>query len=131
MTDERVEYEVRDRVAIIRITPPEKLNAPDESAIQGLRRAWLRFNDSDQRCAVLTSSGERAFSVGADIKDPPRELWQGVPGVGVEVHKPIIAAVHGYCVGGAYILVQMCDLVVASENTLFKYPEAQWVSPAG
>ena len=69
MTDERVEYEVRDRVAIIRMTPPEKLNALDESAIQGLRRAWLRFNDSDQRCAVLTSSGERAFSVGADIKD--------------------------------------------------------------
>lgn len=122
---ETVEYEARDRVAIIRINRAEKLNALDESVIQGLRRAWMRFNESEERCAILSSNGERAFSVGADIADAPREMWQGVPGVGVIVDKPIIAAVHGYCIGGAYILVQMCDLVVASEDTIFKYPEAQ------
>jgi enoyl-CoA hydratase len=33
--------------------------------------------------------------------------------------------VHGWCIGGAYVIVQMCDLVVAAENTVFKYPEAQ------
>jgi len=48
-----------------------------------------------------------------------------VPGVGVLTDKPIIACVQGYCVGGAYILVQMCDLAVAADNTIFKYPEAQ------
>ena len=42
-----------------------------------------------------------------------------------EVSKPVIAAVHGWCIGGAYCIVQMCDLVVASETTVFKYPEAQ------
>jgi enoyl-CoA hydratase/carnithine racemase len=41
------------------------------------------------------------------------------------VRKPIIAAVHGWCIGGAYVIVQMCDLVVASATTVFKYPEAQ------
>ena len=52
-------------------------------------------------------------------------MWQGVPGVGVVTNKPIIAAVQRFCVGGAYILVQMCDLVVAADNTRFMYPEAQ------
>ncbi|MDB9757456.1 enoyl-CoA hydratase-related protein, partial [Pseudomonadales bacterium] len=64
-------------------------------------------------------------SVGADVKDAPKEMWQGVPSIGVGTRKPIIAAVHGWCIGGAYVIVQMCDLVVASENTVFKYPEAQ------
>jgi enoyl-CoA hydratase/carnithine racemase len=45
--------------------------------------------------------------------------------VGVPLDKPVIAAVHGWCIGGAYVIVQMCDLVVAAETTLFKYPEAQ------
>ncbi len=74
---------------------------------------------------MLSGAGERAFSVGADIKAPPREMWQGVPGIGVAVDKPIIAAVHGWCIGGAYVIVQMCDLVVASRDAVFKYPEAQ------
>jgi enoyl-CoA hydratase len=125
MSDDAVQYEVRGKVAIISIDREDKLNALNESVVQGLRAAWLKFNESEQRCAILTANGNRAFSVGADIKDPPRELWQGVPGVGVQVEKPLIAAVHGYCIGGAYVLVQMCDLVVASETTVFKYPEAQ------
>ena len=41
------------------------------------------------------------------------------------IRKPVVAAVHGWCIGGAYVIVQMCDLVIASETTIFKYPEAQ------
>jgi enoyl-CoA hydratase/carnithine racemase len=52
-------------------------------------------------------------------------MWQGVPSIGVPLDKPVIAAVHGWCIGGAYVIVQMCDLVVAADNTVFKYPEAQ------
>ncbi len=122
---ESVEYEVRDRIALIRINRPGKMNALDEEVIQGLRSAWRRYRDSDERCAVLCAAGDRAFSVGADIKSPPKEMWQGVPGVGVLLDKPVVAAVQGYCIGGAYILVQMCDLVVAADDTIFKYPEAQ------
>src|SRR5262249_48310464 len=112
-------------VALITIERADKMNALNEGVIQGLRSAWQRFADSDERVAVLAAAGERAFSVGADIKDAPREMWQGVPSIGVEVNKPIIAAVHGWCIGGAYVIVQMCDLVVAAQNTVFKYPEAQ------
>ena len=120
-----VSYLVDGRTAMITINRAEKLNALDEDVIQGLRSCFRRYADSDERCAILAAAGDRAFSVGADIKNPPKEMWQGVPGVGVLTDKPVIACVQGYCVGGAYILVQMCDLAVAADNTIFKYPEAQ------
>ena len=120
-----VRYESGDQVAVITLDRPEKLNALNEDVIQGLGAAWRRFESADDRVAVLHAAGERAFSVGADVTSPPREMWQGVPGVGVPVTKPVIAAVHGWCIGGAYVIVQMCDLVIAADNTLFRYPEAQ------
>jgi enoyl-CoA hydratase/carnithine racemase len=120
-----VRYTSADRVATITIDRADKLNALNEDVILGLAAAWQRLQSSEDRVAVLHAAGDRAFSVGADIKDPPREMWQGVPGVGVAVTKPVIAAVHGWCIGGAYIIVQMCDLVVAAEDTVFQYPEAR------
>jgi enoyl-CoA hydratase len=121
-----VRYDVPEPgIARVTIDRAERMNALNEEVIQGLRSAWLRFAASEERVAVLTAAGDRAFSVGADIKDAPREMWQGVPGVGVPLDKPVIAAVHGWCIGGACVIVQMCDLVVAAENTRFKYPEAQ------
>jgi enoyl-CoA hydratase/carnithine racemase len=123
--NEAVTYESKDRVAIVTINRPEAMNALDESVVQGLRRAWQRLYEGEERCAILAAAGERAFSVGADLKNPPAELWQGVPGIGVAPDKPVIAALKGYCVGGAIVIVQHCDLVVAADNTIFIYPEAQ------
>ena len=120
-----VTYQSADGVATVTIDRAERMNALDEAVVQGLNAAWRRFADSDDRVAVLCGAGERAFSVGADVKSPPRELWQGVPGIGVALDKPVIAAVHGWCIGGAYVIVQMCDLVVAADSAVFKYPEAQ------
>jgi enoyl-CoA hydratase len=107
MSGDLVTYESKDGIATISINRPEKLNALSN--------------------AVVTSTGDRAFSVGADLRDPPRDpdLWECMPGVGVDVDKPLIAAVTGYCVGGAYVLVQFCDLAVADESADFFYPEAQ------
>ncbi|HYM31687.1 MAG TPA: enoyl-CoA hydratase-related protein [Candidatus Cybelea sp.] len=122
---EAVTYRSSGRIALITINRPDALNALDDAVINGLADAWRRLEQGEDRCAVLAAAGEKAFSVGADLKNPPAEMWQGVPGVGVEVEKPIIAAVKGYCVGGAYVIVQNCDLVVASDTTVFMYPEAQ------
>jgi enoyl-CoA hydratase/carnithine racemase len=125
-TTELVRYtRIEPGIALITLDRANKMNALNEAVIVGLMQAWQRFAAGDERVAVLDATGERAFSVGADIRDPPREMWQGVPSVGVELYKPVIAAVHGWCIGGAYVIVQMCDLVVAAENTVFKYPEAQ------
>ena len=101
------------------------MNALNEEVILGLQAAWRRLESSEDRVAVLTASGEKAFSVGADVKDAPKEMWQGVPSIGALTTKPVIAAVKGWCIGGSYVIVQMCDLVVAAEDTRFKYPEAQ------
>lgn len=120
-----VTYESSSDIAVVTINRADKMNALNEGVIQGLRSAWSRFADSSDRVAILHAAGNKGFSVGADIKDPPREMWQGVPSISVPLNKPIIAAVHGWCIGGAYVIVQMCDLVVAADNTVFKYPEAQ------
>ena len=127
MSDQLVTYESKGRIALITINRPEKMNALSNALVAALRDAFIRYRDCDDRCAVLTSSGDKAFSVGADIKDPPTDpdLWECMPGVGVVVDKPVIAAVAGYCVGGAFCLVQFCDLAVAAENADFFYPEAQ------
>ncbi len=123
--NDAVRYRSEDGIATVTINRPEKMNALNEEVIQGLKAAWRRLEDSHDRVAILHAAGDRAFSVGADITDPPAEMWEGVPSVGVAVSKPIIAALHGWCIGGAYVIVQMCDLVIASETTVFKYPEAQ------
>lgn len=120
-----VGYRSEDGIAVVTINRADKMNALNEEVIQGLKAAWKRLEESEDRVAVLHAAGDRAFSVGADISNPPAELWEGVPSVGVAVTKPIIAAIHGWCIGGAYVIVQMCDLVVASETTVFRYPEAQ------
>ncbi|HEY5647368.1 MAG TPA: enoyl-CoA hydratase-related protein [Pseudomonadales bacterium] len=123
--NDSVTYRSEDGIAIVTINRADRMNALNEDVIQGLKSAWQRLEASDDRVAVLHAAGDRAFSVGADIKNPPAEMWEGVPSVGVAVSKPIIAALHGWCIGGAYVIVQMCDLVVASETTVFRYPEAQ------
>jgi enoyl-CoA hydratase/carnithine racemase len=120
-----VTYQSDDQIATITISRADRTNALNEDVIVGLQQAWLHLEQSDDRVAVLHAAGDRAFSVGADVKDPPKEMWQGVPSIGATTSKPVIAAVHGWCIGGAYVIVQMCDMVIAADNTKFKYPEAQ------
>jgi len=122
-----VTYTSEGRIGHIQLNRPEKLNALSNGLVAQLRDRLQAFQASDDRVAVISAAGDRAFSVGADLRDPPRDpdLWECMPGTGVFVDKPIIAAVHGYCVGGAYCLVQFCDLAVADETADFFYPEAQ------
>jgi enoyl-CoA hydratase/carnithine racemase len=120
-----VTYESRDAIAEIIINRPEKYNVIDHSVVEGLNQAWRRFAASDDKVAVLSASGDKAFSAGANLKDIPHDFWRAVPGVGVPVDKPIIAATSGLVVGGAMVLVQFADLAVAAENTVFSYPEAK------
>ena len=122
---ELVTYSSNNHIATITINRAERMNALNEEVILGLQAAWQRLESGDDRVAILTAAGDKAFSVGADVKDAPKEMWQGVPSIGAQTSKPVIAAVKGWCIGGSYVIVQMCDLVVAAEDTRFKYPEAQ------
>jgi enoyl-CoA hydratase len=126
-----VRYESAERVATITMDRREKHNALNGALCEELRQAWTRFRDSDDRVAVLASSEEAYFSVGADVKDFPVNMWHAVPGLGVELDKPVIAATSGWVVGGGFVLVQMADMCIASETTRFIYPEAKIGTTAG
>jgi enoyl-CoA hydratase/carnithine racemase len=120
-----ITYHSREGIAEIAINRPEKYNVIDHSVVEGLNEAWHRFNASADKVAILTASGDKAFSAGANLKDIPHDFWRAVPGVGVAVEKPIIAATSGLVVGGALVLVQFSDLAIAADNSVFSYPEAK------
>ncbi|HRO60778.1 MAG TPA: enoyl-CoA hydratase-related protein [Burkholderiaceae bacterium] len=114
-----------DGVTLIAINRPERRNAICAQTAIELQQAFAAFDRSEtQRVAVLTGTGDEAFSGGADVKNLP-ELWRCVPTVGIVTDKPIIAAVGGWCVGGALVIAMMCDLAVAADNAKFSYPEAK------
>ena len=119
-----VTTEQRGPICIIRIDRPERLNAISSAVAVELQQAFQAFDASEQRVAVLSSVGGRAFTSGADVSDLP-ELWRAIPGVGFRTDKPIIAATSGWVVGGGIVLVMMCDLMVSTEDSVFYYPEAK------
>lgn len=122
--NDTVLYDSCNRIATITINRPARLNAINEEVEQGLAEAWRRFNASEDRVAIITGSGDKAFSVGKDLDyDATPDYRRFIPGFDIQVSKPIIAAIGGWCIGGALTLVQMCDLCVATENTVFTYPE--------
>jgi enoyl-CoA hydratase len=114
-----------DGTTLITINRPERRNAICAETSLLLQKAFVEFERSPtQRAAVLTGAGNEAFSGGADTGNFP-ELWRCIPTVGFETNKPIIAAVGGWCVGGALVLAMMADLAVAADNARFSYPEAR------
>jgi enoyl-CoA hydratase len=111
-------------VTVVSLNRPEKGNAISKRMAEEVQAAMTEFAISGQSCAVLTAEGTKAFSFGADVTEPP-ELWRAVPNVGWQTDKPLIAAVEGWCIGGALVLVMMADLAVCGRTARFYYPEAK------
>lgn len=124
MTDGSVLYHSEAGVATITLDRPQKRNAMTAAMCEALRKAWERLRDSDDRVGVLCASGD-TFCAGADLTAPPEHFWRAVPGVGIDIDKPLIAAVQGPVVGMALAIVAYCDLCVAADTTRFLYPEAR------
>jgi enoyl-CoA hydratase len=126
MSEAPVSYQSSDGIAVITINRPERLNRLDEAIVEGLHAAWRRLMATQEdRVAVLTGAGDRAFTAGADLNALPTNLYRGIPGVGVAVDKPVIAAVAGWVVGGGMVLTTMCDILLAADNARFSYPEVK------
>jgi enoyl-CoA hydratase/carnithine racemase len=102
-----------DGTTLIAVDRPHRRNAICSRTALALQQAFTEFDRSDQRIAVVTGTGDTCFSSGADVADLP-ELWRCVPTLGITTEKPVIAAVAGHCVGGALVMVMMCDLLVAA-----------------
>ncbi len=111
-------------VRIVALNRPDKGNAISKTMAEEIQQAMLDFDASEQRVAVLTAMGTKAFSFGADVTEPP-ELWRAVPNVGWQTDKPLIAALEGWCIGGALVLAMMAELAVCGAGAKLYYPEAK------
>ena len=117
-------YQSNNQIAVITLNRPDKLNAMNDDMWGALEATWQRFAYSDDRVAVLTGAGDKAFCVGADLESPSLEVWRSIPGYIVDIEKPVISAVFGHCLGGGMGLVQYSDICVAADDTKFAFPEA-------
>ncbi|AUT74885.1 enoyl-CoA hydratase-related protein [Paraburkholderia hospita] len=126
---------IEQHVATVTLARPEALNAVDLETESELQRVWNELeHNRDIRVVVLTGEGDRAFCVGADLKNPSMsglEYWAaprpgGFGGIALRetLNVPVIARVNGYALGGGFEMVLGCDLVVACEEASFGLPEA-------
>ena len=126
MSEAPLTYQSANGIALITINRPERMNRLDDGIVEALHGAWQRLMASaEDRVAVLTGAGDKAFTAGADLKAPPTSLYRSIPGVGVAVDKPVIGAVAGWVVGGGMVLTTMCDILIAADNARFSYPEVK------
>ncbi len=122
-----------EHLAVVTINRPEVLNAVNVAATDELTQIWDDFaSDPALWVAILTGTGERAFTVGNDLKDktstwPPERGPNGWGGLVTrfDLHKPVIAAVNGWALGGGLEICLACDIVVAAEHARFGCPEAR------
>ncbi|MER6079111.1 enoyl-CoA-hydratase DpgD [Streptomyces sp. NPDC001833] len=138
--DSGVRYEKDGHVARVTLDRPEVLNAMNHRLHRELALVWDDVEaDDDIRVAVLTGAGERAFTVGQDLRERARLDREGTaptsfgsrgqPGSPrltdrFDLSKPVIARVNGYALGGGFELALACDLVVAADHAVFALPEA-------
>ncbi len=131
-----VRLDIADRVARVVIDRADRMNAIDAAAEAELEAAWQELERrGDVSCIVLTGAGEKAFCVGADMKNVGKsglEYWaearpHGFGGIAYRrtLDIPLIARVNGYALGGGFEMVLGCDVVIASENAQFGLPEGR------
>ncbi|WP_077796379.1 enoyl-CoA-hydratase DpgD [Streptomyces sp. JHA26] len=142
-----VRYEKHDHVARITLDRPQALNAMNLRMHTELAEVWDDFEaDDDIRVGVLSGAGERAFSVGQDLKELVHRIDEGTatstfgsrdqPGwprltERFSMSKPLIARVNGYALGGGFELALACDIVIAAEHAEFGLTEARLGLVAG
>lgn len=129
-----IETQIEGRVFVITINRPDARNAVSPEVAEGLDAAITQLEETDELwVGILTSSDDRAFSAGADLKVVSQGRFQdmftpegGFAGITKRDRtKPIIAAVNGDALAGGCEIALACDLIVAAEHARFGLPEVR------
>lgn len=141
MCELRIEH--RDRVALLMIDRPKRRNAIGADLVARLSAHLARL-DRDKGTSVVVLAGSGAgFCAGSDLKE-----LAGTDLAGMQEHeaqtaalcrsialldKPVIAAVHGFALGGGFVLAISCDIVVSAPDARWHLPEVTigWIPPWG
>ena len=128
---ETILTETREHVGLLRLNRPKALNALNRLLLSELMQALDEFDRDPAIGAMVISGDERAFAAGADISEMADasavemllrdqiSLFDRI----TRIHKPVIAAVSGWCLGGGCELMLSCDMAVAAETARFGQPE--------
>ncbi|MYB30256.1 MAG: enoyl-CoA hydratase/isomerase family protein [Cenarchaeum sp. SB0663_bin_5] len=133
---------ISDGVCLVTINRPDKLNAMNIDVANELIATFNDINSNDEiKCVILTGSGDRAFSAGADISYMSKitadesvvyaKLGQKVTNTIEHTRQPVIAAVNGFALGGGCEVAMSCDIRIASEKARLGQPEVTIGIPPG
>jgi enoyl-CoA hydratase len=142
-TFESITYTVEEGVARLTLNRPEKLNAISRTMLGEIHDAlWEADDDTAVHCVVLAGAG-RAFCAGYDLTplQQGQAAAEGRRGTGsfdddtwqleraqrlrmalFDMHKPVIAQVHGYCLAGGTDVATLCDVLICADDARFGFP---------
>lgn len=133
MSYQNLVVEIKDKIAVVTLNRPDKLNALNNKTIEELDAVFDELKSDKIFVIILTGSGEKAFVAGADIAELNKldsvsakefaEKGQEVFSKIQNFEKPVIAAVNGFALGGGCELALACHIRIASDNAKFGQPE--------
>jgi enoyl-CoA hydratase/carnithine racemase len=128
MNYKNIKTSINKQLLEIYINRPDKMNAINPETSMELKHIFEQFKSNDNlKVAILSGSGEKAFSAGNDLKHSRSDSDPKVPFGGITsnyiCYKPIIAAINGFALGGGLELALSCDILIASDKSTFGFPE--------
>lgn len=132
---EHILYTEEAYLATITLNRPAKLNTFTDMMMVEVREALRLANENDEIRVIRVKGAGRAFSAGFDVsaKRETAQEWQAHFQNGNDTFraiwrspKPVVAQIHGYCLGGAFDMMMACDLAICSEETKLGEPEVLW-----
>jgi enoyl-CoA hydratase/carnithine racemase len=135
-----IRYEKQGPVAVVTINREDRLNSVDARTSNELLAAWTDFRDDPSlRVAILTGIGEKAFCTGMDLVATAAgedQFSEGAVAFGgftkrLDIYKPIIAAINGFCLAGGLELALTCDIRICTPEARFGFPEVRWAIMPG
>ena len=128
MNYKNIKTSINKHLLEIYINRPDKMNAINPETSMELKHIFEQFKSNDNlKVAILSGSGEKAFSAGNDLKHIRSDSDPKVPFGGITsdyiCYKPIIAAINGFALGGGLEIALSCDILIASDKSTFGFPE--------